>query len=1160
MKHLRPFWRPLAALFFLTVFVNALQAQVQSPRYIATSANSGGFYEYLPQGYSTNPSQTYPVIIFLHGVGELGDGSPSQLPRMLNAGLPASINVGEMPVSLTVNGQTNSFIVISPQFINWPSSADVDAVINYTISHYRVNTNRIYLTGISMGGGVLWEYVGANSTYANRIAAIVPIAGASWPDYGRARVISNANIPVWAFHNNGDPTVPVWYTENYVAQINEAPAPNPQARKTIFNSGQHDAWTFVYNSSVKEDNMTIYQWMLQYSKGSTPPPPNNVVPVANAGPDQTLLGATTAQLNGSGTDADGSIATYNWTKVSGPAQWSLSNANIANPTVSNLTAGTYTFRLTVTDNQGSVAYDDVVVKVVATVPGRVEAESFSAMSGIQTETTTDAGGGQDVGWQDNGDWMDYPVNATTAGTYTVTFRVATQNTGVQFQVRKADGTSLATVTAPNTGGWQAFQNVTAQVALAAGQQTLRIYTSNAAGSGWNFNWMDFALSSTTPTPPPTTTYLPVPGRVEAEAYTTMSGIQTENTGDAGGGQDVGWQENNDWEDYAVNVATAGTYNVIFRVATTNTGVQFQLRNAAGTALATITAPNTGWWQTYQNVTAQVTLPAGQQTLRVYTTNAQSTGWNFNWMEFAAATTTPTPPATNYLAVPGRVEAEAFTTMSGIQTENTGDPGGGQDVGWQENNDWMDYAVNVATAGTYTVSFRVATVNTGVTFQLRKSDGTALATVTAPNTGWWQTYQTVTAQVTLAAGQQTLRIFTTNAQGSGWNFNWMDFAAATTTPTPPTPPSTSTTTHIEAESYTTMSGIQTENTSDAGGGLNVGWQENNDWMDYSVNVATAGTYTVSFRVATVNTGVQFQLRKSDGTSLATITAPNTGWWQTYQTVSAQVTLAAGQQTLRIFTTNAQGSGWNFNWWELVGPTTTTTPTPPVTTFTQRIEAESYATMYGIQTENTSDAGGGLNVGWQENNDWMDYSVTIPTAGTYTVNFRVATVNTGVQFQLRNAAGTSLGTVTVPNTGWWQTYQTVSAQVTLPAGQQTLRVFTTNAQGSGWNFNWWEITNGTSTTTSVTAAAEGAAELATDDTFDVYPNPVTDRFVLKLDNQRVGKMNVQIFNINGSLQKQFTLSKTAGATQTYLNISDLAKGEYLLKITIGDWTDTKKIIKL
>ncbi|HWJ91252.1 MAG TPA: carbohydrate-binding protein, partial [Flavisolibacter sp.] len=502
MKHLRLYLLQAAAVLFLTICLNQAQAQVQTPRYISMGPNTNGYYEYLPQGYGTNSSQTYPLILFIHGMGELGDGSPGQLPKLLVTGIAASINVGEMPVSLTVNGQTFSFIAISPQFVNWPSPTDINNVLDYVVSHYRVDINRIYLTGLSMGGGAVWEYAGNNSTYANRVAAIVPIAGASWPDYGRSRTIASANLPVWALHNNYDPTCPVSYTNTYVSQINEAPAPNPLARKTIFEAYAHDAWTEVYNSHYKENNQTVYQWMLQYARGGVVPPNTNKPPTANAGPTQTVNG-TTAQLSGSGTDPDGTIASYNWTKLSGPTGGNITSPSSPSTGLTGLIGGSYKYRLTVTDNSGATGTSDVVINVIASIPGRIEAENYTAMSGIQTENTGDPGGGLDVGWQENNDWMDYNVNVTTAGTYAVNFRVATPNTGVQFQLRKADGSVLATVTAPNTGAWQSYQNVIANVDLAAGQQTLRIVTTDAKASGWNFNWMDFSQSSATPNKLPT---------------------------------------------------------------------------------------------------------------------------------------------------------------------------------------------------------------------------------------------------------------------------------------------------------------------------------------------------------------------------------------------------------------------------------------------------------------------------------------------------------------------------------------------------------------------------------------------------------------------------------------------------------------------------------
>ncbi len=117
---------------------------------------------------------------------------------------------------------------------------------------------------------------------------------------------------------------------------------------------------------------------------------------------------------------------------------------------------------------------------------------------------------------------------------------------------------------------------------------------------------------------------------------------------------------------------------------------------------------------------------------------------------------------------------------------------------------------------------------------------------------------------------------------------------------------------------------------------------------------------------------------------------------------------------------------------------------------RIEAENYTAMFGIQTENCSE--GGLNVGYTDAGDWMDYSVNVQTAGTYNVDFRVSSVYSGTSFSLMSGSNT-LTTVAVPNTGGWQNWQTVSATVQLAAGSQTLRI---SAVTNGWNLNWLDIT--------------------------------------------------------------------------------------------------------
>lgn len=133
------------------------------------------------------------------------------------------------------------------------------------------------------------------------------------------------------------------------------------------------------------------------------------------------------------------------------------------------------------------------------IPGKIEAESYSAMNGIQTETTTDTGGGLNVGWIHVGDWLDYNVNVQSAGAYTVEYRVASNASTGQLQLQSGS-TTLATTTVPNTGGWQNWQTVTASVTLSAGPQTLRIY---ASGYDFNINWINFVPGNPTDNQPPT---------------------------------------------------------------------------------------------------------------------------------------------------------------------------------------------------------------------------------------------------------------------------------------------------------------------------------------------------------------------------------------------------------------------------------------------------------------------------------------------------------------------------------------------------------------------------------------------------------------------------------------------------------------------------------
>jgi len=117
----------------------------------------------------------------------------------------------------------------------------------------------------------------------------------------------------------------------------------------------------------------------------------------------------------------------------------------------------------------------------------IQAESYNYMSGIDVETTTDAGGGQDVGWIDAGDWMSYSVTIPVTGTYNVAYRVASPNSNMSLRLEKdAGATQLGTVIIPNTGGWQNWTNVSHNVSLPAGTYNIGIAT---ATGGFNLNYL-----------------------------------------------------------------------------------------------------------------------------------------------------------------------------------------------------------------------------------------------------------------------------------------------------------------------------------------------------------------------------------------------------------------------------------------------------------------------------------------------------------------------------------------------------------------------------------------------------------------------------------------------------------------------------------------------
>lgn len=237
----------------------------------------------------------------------------------------------------------------------------------------------------------------------------------------------------------------------------------------------------------------------------------------------------------------------------------------------------------------------------------------------------------------------------------------------------------------------------------------------------------------------------------------------------------------------------------------------------------------------------------------------------------------------------------------------------------------------------------------------------------------------------------------------------------------------------------------------------------------------------------------------------------------------------------------GAGWNDRASSMRVSTNTTNG------FSVRKEAESWDFMSGVQTETTQDpTGGNLNVGWIDAGDWMAYNFTIPTTGTYRVIYRVASPNAGRTLRLEKDAGaTQLGTVTIPNTGSWQTWTNVAHNVTLPAGTYAIGLATSTG---GFNINYFRITSDLSANA---ASFEGSVVEIGDSGIELSPNPVKDQLAIRgHENVRV----LKIFNMQG--QRVMQVEKPGSS----VSVNALKPGLHIAVIETNDHRVSKvKVLK-
>jgi pimeloyl-ACP methyl ester carboxylesterase len=204
------------------------------------------YLRYLPKNYKTDTLKKWPLIIYLHGGSDRGN----DLNKLYSSGIPDQI----------FRGREFPFIIISPQcpeHIRWSTDNWFENFFEEVTGRYRIDTNRVYLTGFSLGGSGTW-YLAAK--YPDKFAAIAPISGfTSHMDFIDDNIDKLSNIPIWAFHGKIDNVVPFEETERIIIKLT---GKNNELKFTIEPGVGHWIHWLIY------PNQELYDWFLKHDKQS----------------------------------------------------------------------------------------------------------------------------------------------------------------------------------------------------------------------------------------------------------------------------------------------------------------------------------------------------------------------------------------------------------------------------------------------------------------------------------------------------------------------------------------------------------------------------------------------------------------------------------------------------------------------------------------------------------------------------------------------------------------------------------------------------------------------------------------------------------------------------------------------------------------------------
>lgn len=473
---------------------------------------------------------------------------------------------------------------------------------------------------------------------------------------------------------------------------------------------------------------------------------SNSITVTTGGGGDVTAPTVPANLAASGTTS--SATNLSWTGSTdavGVTGYDVlrNGAVIASPSgttfaATGLSASTaYTFNVRAFDAAGNRSANSNTVNVTTlsggtTIPAgsTIQAEAYNAMVGVQSEATTDTGGGQNIGWIGNGDSVQFD-NVDFGSTVRTTFsaRVASGaavSGTINVRLDSRTGPSIGSVTVNNTGGWQTWLTSTATITGTTGVHTVFLtFDSPAAGDWANINWFTFGG------PTPDTTAPSVPGALAASGTTSTATT-------------LAWNISTD------NVGVTG-YEV--------------LRNGA------VITPSTS------NLTLTVTgLAAG--TTYTFNVRAFDAAGNRSANSNTVSVTTPS----GAISATSTIQAESYAAMGGVITEATTDTGGGQNIGAANNGDFIQFnSVDFGATPLGTFRARVASGAAGgvsglVNVRLDSRTGPSIGSFAVGNTGGWQSWTSIPANITGTTGVHTVYVtFDSGVPDAFVNVNWFTFA-------------------------------------------------------------------------------------------------------------------------------------------------------------------------------------------------------------------------------------------------------------------------------------------------------------------------------------------------------------------------------------------------